>query len=256
MTNLSVVVITRNRLNKLRRCLDSIKGSLPGAEIVAVDNGSSDGTVEYLKNCQGIKIRLLNENRGVAGARNLGVSMTTKDFVMWLDDDAWIQVLDFSLVEKHFANNSSVGIIAPRLLYPDGRIQESVRSFPTLLALFWRGSNLFRLFPKVYWYTDYILDGIVDFQKIDWSIGACQIIRKSVFDKVGKLDESYFFGYEDADFCLRAEKKDYLTFFWPDAIIYHEYARESSRGISIAFFRHIYSILRFFFKKWYGKICK
>ena len=250
MKNLSVVVITRNRLAKLRRCLESIEAVLPQAEIIVVDNGSMDGTVAYLKSASRIIPVTLPYNHGVAGARNVGIKKVSTEFVMFLDDDAWLDHFDWHKVRVHLDVHPRIGVIAPRLLYPNGTVQESVRSFPTVAALIWRGLRLYKLFPNVSWYLNYIRRESTEITEVDWAIGACQIIRRSLFesDHVGLLDENYFFGYEDADFCRRAKKCGYSSVFWPDATIFHEYARTSARGINISLLRHLKSICRYFYK--------
>ncbi len=248
MTNLSVVVITRNRLDKLMRCLDSVKKTLNGCQIIVVDNGSNDGTGDYLKARRNIESVILPTNLGVAGARNIGIKKASKDYLMFLDDDAWIDRLDLVAIESYFQNNPNVCIIAPRILNPNGTIQESMRSFPTFAALFWRGTKLYKLFPNVSWYRKYIVQDLSTIKEVDWAIGACQIIRRRLFDKLGPLDEKYFFGYEDTDFCYRAKQVGYSTVFWPDSIVYHDYARISSKGLNKQLFRHCISIGRFFLK--------
>ena len=245
MKNLSVVVITRNRIEKLRHCLDSIIKILPEAEIIVIDNNSNDGTKEYIEGLAYVKHHFAEKNFGWSIARNIGISMCTRDYIMFLDDDAWIQELNILCIENYFISHKEVGVIAPRIFYPSGLIQESIRSFPTIKALLWRGIGLYRIFPNVSWYRKYAKLNHLTIHEVDWAIGACQIIRKDVFDNVGLLDEKLFY-YEDADFCRRAKRAGYTTVYWPDATIYHEYARTSSRVFSVAFIRHLKSIIRFY----------
>jgi len=255
MTNLSVVVITRNRLEQLKRCLDSLRTVLPVPELIVVDNGSDDGTVEYLHGeaehlCKTavIKAVFLKENNGVAKARNIGVKNSSRDFVMFLDDDAWLDRFDFLAVERYFNEHKDVALVAPKIFYPDGSLQESIRTFPTLSGLFWRGTGLFKLFPDVSWYKKYVIHDEQNIHGIDWSIGACQVIRSEAFEEVGGFDEGYFFGYEDADLCRRLKKAGWSCVYWPDAEIFHEYARTSARGLNMSLIRHLKSVLRFLSK--------
>ncbi len=246
MNELSVIIITRNRLKKLMRCLDSIDKCIPGSEIIVVDNGSTDGTGDFLKdNHSLVTIRLL-ANRGVTVSRNMAIRSSSRKFVMFIDDDAWLEKFDFSRIRDLFSKNMTVGIIAPKLLYPNGDLQESIRSFPTVLSLLWRGTALSRFFPNARWYKSYIKNDSNKIHEVDWSIFACQIVRRELFDIAGLLDERYFYGYEDAEFCRRAKTKGYQTYFWPDAIIYHDYTRSSARGTNIATLHHLASIGRFF----------
>jgi GT2 family glycosyltransferase len=247
MNSLSVIVITRNRLEKLKRCLDSVKKVLLSASLIVVDNGSTDGTEEYLKSLRGIENIRLESNAGVAKARNIGIRKAQGKYIMFLDDDAWIDELDIKAIMDFFAQHPDTGMIAPRILYPDGRIQESVRAFPTMRAIIWRGSGLYKLMPNASFYKRYISFDGESIHQIDWAIGACQVIRRAVFDDIGLLDEHYHFGYEDADMCRRLKKSRYKVIYWPNAAIYHEYSRESAEIFSAHFFSHSYSVIRFFF---------
>ncbi len=218
------------------------------AEVIVVDNGSTDGTREYLKT-ENIPSILLDTNKGVAAARNIGIQKATGTYIMLLDDDAWIENIDMQEIQTYFRAHTDTALLAPKILYPNKKVQESVRSFPTVTSLLWRGSRLYKLFPHVSWYTKYVHNDITSIHEIDWAIGACLVFPKSVYASTGSFDEGYFFGYEDTDFCYRLKKQGYKNMFWPTTTIIHEYARISSSPFSILFWKHIYSILRFYTKR-------
>jgi hypothetical protein len=259
MANLSVIIITRNRLNKLKRCLSSIEERLPGSEVIVVDNGSTDGTDDFLKGYRDIKTIFLTSNIGPAAARNMAIKDSSRNNIMFLDDDAWIDQIDIEEIIRFFAEHLDVGIIAPRLFYPDGEVQESVRSFPTIFFILWRGTFLRRIFPRVHWYNRHILSEIIHSASkpcmVDWAISACFIVRRSIFDQIGLFDDKYFIYYEDADLCYRAKMKGFSVYYWPDAVVYHDYARNSSKGMNLHLFRHLSSIYRFFHKYSKKGIC-
>jgi len=252
MKDLSIIIITRNRLEKLKRCIESVHEKLSAAEIIVVDNASTDGTSAHISSVPNLTVVRLDENVGVAKARNKGIEKSDRAFVMFLDDDAWIEQLDFGKIKDYFESDPKVGVIAPCLLYPNGKVQESVRSFPTIAVLFWRGSGLYEILPNVSFYKKYIDFDPSTVQIVDWTIGACQIIRADLFKAVGVLDEKYFFGYEDADFCYRLKKAGYKIVFWPQATVFHEYARSSAKKIGKPTLHHIASIFRFFYKRSIG----
>ncbi len=248
MDNLSVIVITRNRLKKLKRCVGSVRKKLSGAEIIIiVDNNPSDEVRQYLDNNPEILHIYVKESLNVAGARNVGIKNARNDFIMFLDDDAWLEKLDWEEMERYFFEHSEVGIVVPKIFYPDGRLQESIRSFPTIPFVLWRGFGIYKIIPNAPWYRNLIHHNDLEIHLVDWGIGACQIVRKEVFKTVGQLDTKLF-AYEDADLCRRARNSGFLTIYWPNARVYHEYSRLSSRGINMRFFRHIKSIFRFFLK--------
>lgn len=245
--NLSVVIITKNRLDKLCRCLDSVMAFLPDSEIIVVDNGSTDGTVQYLESIGKIKPLFLENNRGVAGARNIGVNKAQRELVMFLDDDAWIHSFNVNEIERFFEDNKKVGLLAPKILYPDGSLQESVRIFPSIGFVTKRGLISFGLWKADEKYSNSFVHEENKIHKIDWAIGACQIIRRKVFSEVGLLDEKYFFGYEDADFCRSLDRAGYERFYWPLGTIFHEYNRSSTKSL-LPLLRHLKSLIRYFFK--------
>ena len=263
-TTVSVVVITRNRLEKLKRCLASIAETLPDAGVIIVDNYSTDGTRLFLEQIKSaslsyplshqIEMVLLDRNHGPARAKNIGIQRALQDssqsqLIILLDDDAWLEQLDISKIQSYFAAHPNIGIIAPHIFYPNGRDQESVRSYPTLLSVFWRGTRLYQVFPNVPWYKKYIGNDFEHDHVVDWAIGACQIIRADAFRKIGLLDVHYSFWYEDLDFCLRAWKAGYSTLYWHDAHIMHDYARTSAKGLNKELLRHCGSICRFFWNR-------
>ncbi len=253
MEDLSVVIVTRNRLDKLKRCVASVQEKLPKAQVIVIDNGSTDGTVVFLKGCHNVKTNFLVSNVGPAAARNVAIRESLRSYIMFLDDDAWISKLNIGEIKQFFIDNLTVGIIAPRLLYPNLDIQESVRSFPTVPFLLWRGTFLRKVFPRAKWYEKSLLLDVINSASkpcvVEWAISACFIVRKSIFDLTGSFDDKYFIYYEDADMCYRAKLNGYSVYYWPDATIYHEYARSSANKIGLPLMRHILSICRFFWKR-------
>lgn len=255
MTKASIIILTNNRKQLLKQCLDSlIATGLSENEIILVDNGSSDGTSEMVKNYENLILVKNKKNLGVAKARNQGVKKAKGKFIIFLDDDTLIKKAKFSEIMDFMKKDSNVAIVGPKILYPDGKIQESARKFPTPLAVLWRGTFLARAFPNAHFYKDYIL---ADFdhrmpKEVDWVMGACQVIRRETFDKIGFLDERYFFGYEDIDFCFRAKKAGFKVIYYPFAEIIHYYRRKSARSVlNRAKFEHLKSIARFFSRKYF-----
>ena len=188
----------------------------------------------------------------MAAGRNLGIHRAKGNFIVFLDDDTYITGDPFSKIIEFMKKNKEVGIVGPKILYPNGNLQESARSFPTPISVFWRGTFLHKIFPNASFYKNYISADFNhrEIKEIDWVLGACQVIRREVFDEIGLLDEKYFFGYEDIDFCYRAKKKGWKIVYYPFSTIYHYYARESAKRIfNRAKLEHLKSIFRFFYKK-------
>lgn len=251
MIETTIVIVTRNREKLLKKCLDSIKlDKLSGYEIVVVDNASSDSTIKMLSGYGGVKLIKNKKNIGVAAARNKGALKAKGNILIFLDDDAFLKKgADFQQIIRYLKKNKKAALAGPKILYPSGKIQESARSFPTPLAVIWRGTFLHKLFPNTSFYKNYILkDADLSYaQVVDWVMGACQIIDKNIFIKVGKYSEKYFFGWEDIEFCYRLKKMGFKVIYFPHVEVIHYYQRESAKGfMSKPKLEHLKSIFRFF----------
>lgn len=132
--SISIVILTFNQRDITLRCLRSLVGftdNSNGNEIILVDNGSSDGTIEAVeRNYPDVKIIRLPENRGVAAGRNVGLSRSNGDFLMILDNDTIASPAAIKALAHFLQRHPEVGIVAPRLTFADGRIQRSFRPFP------------------------------------------------------------------------------------------------------------------------------
>jgi|SRR3990167_306774 len=254
MIEASIIILTRNRKLLLQDCLNSLINNLKNhtCEIIVVDNASTDGSAQVIKSFAKVTLIQNKKNLGVAAGRNLGIHRAKGNFIVFLDDDTYITGDPFSKIIEFMKKNKEVGIVGPKILYPNGNLQESARSFPTPISVFWRGTFLHKIFPNASFYKNYISADFNhrEIKEIDWVLGACQVIRREVFDEIGLLDEKYFFGYEDIDFCYRAKKKGWKIVYYPFSTIYHYYARESAKRIfNRAKLEHLKSIFRFFYKK-------
>lgn len=258
MNSISIVILTRNRKLLLKNCLDSlIFNKKLNYKILVVDNNSSDGTQVLLKQYKSVSIINNKQNLGVARARNIGIKRLKSDYIVFMDDDAFIEKDSFSKIIHFLQKNKKVGIIGPKILYPSGKIQESARTFPSFSSIIWRGTFLHRIFPKISFYKNYVLSDFdhLSIKEVDWVMGACQIIRKEVFKSIGLFDEKYFVVYDDIDFCYRAKKAGWKIIYYPNLRVYHRYARESAKGIiTKAKFEHIKSIFRYFYKIYFNRM--
>lgn len=253
MSKASFIILTRNRKDLLKKCLDSLKKYERSNQIIVVDNNSEDGTLEmlekYKKDIQLIKNR---KNLGVGKGRNIGIKKAKGDYLIFLDDDTYIANTTFKRIIKFMDENKEIGIVGPKILYPSGKLQESARTFPTPLSLLWRGTFLSKFFPNMKFYSNYLMkDKLNKVQEVDWVMGACLVIRRKAIEQIGMFDDQYFLVYDDVDFCFRAGKKDWKVVYYPDSLIYHYYARTSAKGfLNVAKLRHILAIIRFFLLKY------
>jgi len=266
---LSIIILTWNSEHLLRRSLSSIQENttLNDYEIIIIDNNSIDGTREFLKSIDSkdsYQIILNSQNRGVAPARNQGIGIAKGEYVLILDVDTIVTPGAIEKLVNYLGRNLKCGLVAPKLTDAGGDLQFTCRKFPTI----W--SKLLRRVP-FNWAQELLSEEEMHdwdhacIKEVDYVIGACQLIRRSVVEKVGLLDENIFYGPEDIDFCLRIWQAGYKVVYNPEAIIIHDEQRitkrklisriswEHTKGLVYFFWKHKYLLSR---KSLYGSIPK
>ncbi len=227
MSGVSVVVVSYNALEHLRRCLETLFAHLPsGSEVVVVDNASPDGSAGLVER-EFPRARLVRNaaNAGFAVAANQGARAATGDVVLFLNPDSEVDADAFSGPAEFLRAHPDVGALGLKVLDPDGTLQLSVRRFPDFsVAVFNRYSLLTRFFPnnrfsRRYLMTDWDHAGITE---VDWVSGACLMTTKAALERVGYLDEAYFWGFEDVDFAQRLRRAGLRVVYYPDASVRHE----------------------------------
>ncbi len=195
MPKISVVILSYNRNDELSKNLECLlAGSQTGDfEIIAVDNGSTDGSAETLRRVAAewpnVKIVLNKTNLGVAGGRNIGFKMASGQYVVCLDDDSSFDPAKIPLVTQAFESMPKAGILAFRV---------------------WNLRN--NLWCNDYGWDDHLVSHFH---------GSGHAFRKSLFDKIGMLDEQCTYGAEELDYSIRAHNAGYDTIFTPYIIVHH-----------------------------------
>lgn len=231
---LSIVIVSFNAREHLRRCLETLIAHQRGDyQIIVIDNASSDGSVDMVaQNFRGQdfpKVTIIRSSRNwgfaAAAAAASDPSVATGEVIAYLNPDSELTEDAFSAPADYLLANPDIGVLGLKVLDPDGTLQLSVRRFPGLeAALFNRYSLITRLFPKNrlstrYLMTDWSHDQIAD---VDWVSGACLLTTRAVLDKVGLFDEAYFWGFEDVDFCQRVHRAGLRVVYYPlTSVIHH-----------------------------------
>ena len=221
----SIVIVTWNTAEITKKCVDTINQYLPGQEIIVVDNGSQDNTVEVLKKIRNVKIIENYANLGFSKANNIGFKQVTNDYLVFMNSD--IELIDDTLSQmvQFLKNNPNIGIIGPKFLNPDMTPQASV--FPPQTAL-----NAFREFwlNQKESYSKYIPQ-TKNPVNVSYISGGCIATSKDFFQKIGGWNEKYFFYFEDMDLCRQVSrfKKDIV--FFPQSSVIH---RHGASGKNLA----------------------
>lgn len=228
--DISVITVTYECRELLRPMLASLDGATRAraAEVIVVDNASSDGVVAMLRSdWPSVTVIEMGENAGFAKANNRGFAAARGRYVMLLNPDTVAHDGSLTALADFLDSDARAAVAAPRLLYPDLRDQGTARSFPTAAAaLFGRRSVLTKLFPKNRWSRRYLSGraqtGAAPFE-VDWVSGAAMMVRRDAIDHVGGLDEGFFMHWEDADWCHRMKDAGHKVFCVPASrIVHHE----------------------------------
>jgi GT2 family glycosyltransferase len=217
--DVTAVTVTLNGLPWIERCLESLQG----IETIVVDHGSTDGTLELVRD-RFPEVRVIEqENVGYGGGLNAGLRVAAPRYYLPINSDAWV-VGDAVRRMVAFADqHPDVAVVCPRLRNPDGTLQRSVRGFPTL----WRVSTeyffLRKLAPRSEALNAYYAGGFDHAQtrEIEWAMGPCFLVRREAADAVGLFDESFFMFWEEADWLYRFHRAGWTVWFLPGAEVVH-----------------------------------
>ena len=215
----AAVVVTYDALPWIEQCLDSLRGT----ESVVVDNGSSDGTVAFVRERYPDVRVVESENRGLAAGWNIGIRETDSTHVLLLNADAWFadgalgRLLDFADERPRAA------VVGPRLSNPDGTLQRSVRGYPTLWRLATEYLFLRKLAPRTSAFNAFYAGGFDhdEVREVEVVMGACMLVRRAAIDEAGECDEDYFLFSEETDWCYRFRAAGWEVLFFPGAECFH-----------------------------------
>lgn len=248
---LTIIIVSFNTKDLLRKAVKSIP-TKPDWEVIVVDNASTDGSVEMLKEeFPGVKLITNSENLGFAKANNQGIKTSSGKFVLLLNSDTQVKKDALEQLVEFMQKNPQVGIASGQLLNPDGSIQPQGGYLPHLSNVaFWM------LFiddiPAIgkYLWPYHITDRkkFTKERRIGWVGGTAMMIKRVVLEKVGLLDEEIFMYAEDVEFCLRAQEAGFLVAITPLSKIIH-YGQQSSGGAPSAAWLGEYKGIKYIFKK-------
>jgi len=251
--DISYIILTWNSQKYINICvnsiIDDIKGSNFKIEIFIIDNGSQDKTFEQIQNLTEnypdiVKPILLSRNYGTTYSRNLALKRASGRYLCILDSD--IEIINPGLSDaliKTLDLNPKFGLVAPRLLYPNGNLQKSTDQFPTIIRKFYRYFFLKKI-------EKYERENSQNLQKqpVDYAISALWMFNRATFQKVGLLDEKIFYAPEDVDYCLRIWKSNLMVIYEPSVSAVH-HTQELSRNFRLnkATINHLLGLLYFFY---------
>lgn len=261
---LSIIIVNWNTRDLLATCLESIQRSLSNeeagaglrAEVIVVDNGSTDGTVEMLqRDYPGVRLIENRENVGFARANNQGLAASRGRYLLLLNTDAFLRGPALARLVRFMDEHPDAGIVGPRLYFGDGTLQPSCYAFPTLATEFYGAIGLDRLFPRSRLFGRYRLGywDMRDVREVDVVMGACLLARREVFEQIGGLDERFFMYSEEVDWCYRARQAGWRIYYVPQAEVTHLWGG-TSRVLPVQTVVQLYHSRLLFFRKHYGPV--
>src|SRR5215208_1061012 len=246
MAEVSVVVVTFNALPWVERALESVRGH----ETIVVDNGSIDGTVDLVRE-QFPEARLIQQgNKGLGSGSNAGMRVAAGDWFLLLNSDAWPIEGALERLVAFGEAHPEAGVVGPKLRFPDGRLQRSVRGFPTLWRLATEYLFLRKLAPRSRALNAFYGNGF-DYDRpleAEFLMGAVLLVRRQAADTVGLFDEDFFMFSEETDWCYRFRQAGWKVLFAPEAEFVHVGGASTKRNWGPMFREQVRGHLRFLAK--------
>ncbi len=255
---LSIIIVNYNVKYFLEQALFSVKKACKNipTEIFVVDNNSVDGSVEMLMERFPEVLLIANKkNTGFSYANNQAIKRASGEYVLLLNPDTVVEEDTFEKIIRFMDSHPDAGGLGVKMIDGSGKfLPESKRGLPSPNVAFCKISGLSALFPKSRIFGRYHL-GFLDTDKIhevDILSGAFMLIRKTVIDKVGMLDEAFFMYGEDIDLSYRIQLGGYKNYYFPEARIIH-YKGESTKKSSINYVFVFYNAMIIFAQKHFSQ---
>lgn len=231
-TPIAVAIVSFNTLHCLDDCLASLEAD-GATEVVVVDNGSTDGSIDLVRtHYPWVTLQMNETNRGYGAAANQAVASCRSEYVLILNSDTRLHRGALQALSHYLEQHPKCGVAGPRLLNPDGSTQRSCFPFPTPLNILIRETSLRALLKHI----PYVSSRNLHVWKhsharaVPWVVGAALAIRREAFIDVCGFDESYFMYSEDVDLAFRLRAAKWDVHYCPDAEIMHVGAASSSQN--------------------------
>ncbi len=256
-TKLSVVIVNYNVKYFLEHCLYSVQAATAGmdAEVIVVDNNSTDGSLDYLRPLFPDVTFIANDhNPGFATANNQAIRQCQGEYVLLLNPDTVIGEESLRSLCFFLDEHPKAGAVGVKMIDGHGRfLAESKRAFPSPWVSFCKLFGLSKVFPYSSVFARYSLPYLSEEKqhKVDVLAGAFMLVRHEALDEVGLLDESFFMYGEDIDLSYRIVQGGYKNYYIPERILH--YKGESTKYGDPSYIRAFYGAMVIFFKKYYPR---
>ena len=255
--DLSIIIVNWNTKDLLFQCLDSIYRYMPSCvfDVWVVDNASSDGSVEMVRSeFPSVKIIQNVKNMGFAVANNQAIRASQSEMVLLLNSDTRVLSSSLQCLFGFLKSRDDVGVVGPKLIYPNGSVQECYGSFPSIWSeifnIHWLNS-IFKPWGKVGRIFNHKLDRSQPFE-VDRVSAACVMVKRVLIEQVGLLDERFVLFSEEYDWYLRIKKAGWLIVCNPQSTVIH-YWGGSTRNSNQRSILQLFLSKRLYFAKHGGR---
>lgn len=264
-SDLEIIIVTYNSQFWLAKALESLKehvltNSRKKITVTVVDNHSDDKTAAFInKEHPDISFVQLRENKGFAAGNNVALSKTTARYAMLVNSDVEFTAdSNLDLMIDYMDKNENVGVISPKIVFTNGEIDPAChRGEPSPWVAFTYISGLEKLFSRSKIFGEYH-QGYKDLNSIHEVAavsGAGLMIRTSLLNSVGLMDERFFMYAEDLDWCKRVRENGFSVVYFPQVkLVHHKYKsgiKNSSKKIARQTKRHFYNTMLQYYDKHY-----
>jgi len=240
MKELSIIIVNYNGIGFIEGCLESIREHLGKVnfEVIIMDNASTDGSVEYLKDfCsydRGFRLMEMGSNAGFGIASNKGAGAAEGRFLLFLNPDCKMISDDIGSLLKFYKDSDSPGVIGAKIVGESGMLHYSCRTFPTLARQFYESYFLHRIFCRNRIFGSYFMSWWDHSgpREADWIAGSFMLVDRGLFMGSGGFDTDYFMYSEDTDFCLRLYRMGHKNYYYPGYCVMHADSGIASRDMA------------------------
>ncbi|MCX6783808.1 MAG: glycosyltransferase family 2 protein [candidate division WWE3 bacterium] len=221
---ISIVIVNYNTREILLKCLENLQKVSPEAQVIVVDNGSSDGSADAVASKFSEVSLIRSTNVGLSAGYNLGLVQATGDFVLLLGTDAFPESSTLPYLVNFMNENPKAGLVTCRLVLRSGQTDwDAHRGFPTPWVAIFHFLYLDRLFATSKLFNGYTqkYQDLTKTHEIDLCISHFMLIRRQTLIEVGPFDENFFVFGEDVDFCYRVKAAGWKIFYVPEVTAVH-----------------------------------